>query len=247
MSTGKRFRLAVLFVTLLCVVLTPSVATAGSVPRASSAVTKQVAAAKKMLKALKSGSLQSATYNRTRDFGSAWLDVDNNKCRTRDDILARDLTNDVLSGTCTVRSGVLKDPYTGTTIKFLRGVSTSTAVQIDHVIPLHLAWQLGANSWPYGKRVTFANDPLNLLAVDGPTNGAKSDSGPDSWLPPNKAYRCTYVIRFIRVAYLYQVPVTPAMRSAMTSVLGSCKAVVGSPANLTPLSRSVWDYAASIG
>ena len=57
-------------------------------------------------------------------------------------------------------------------------------VQIDHVVPLGLAWQLGAPQWTLGKRVAFANDPEELLAVNGAVNQAKGDSGPDSWLPP---------------------------------------------------------------
>ena len=61
-------------------------------------------------------------------FGQAWADVDRNGCDTRNDILRRDLTAYQLkSGThgCLVRSGTLHDPYTGTTIAFVRGQNTS--------------------------------------------------------------------------------------------------------------------------
>ena len=215
------------------------------VPTANVAATVKVA--KAWLKGLKTSVLQDIPYSRTANFGTAWVDVDDNGCKTRDDILIRDLTGEVIGDSCHVLSGVLKDPYTGSRINFVRGVSTSTKVQIDHVIPLHLAWQLGASKWSFGKRVAFANDPINLIATDGPTNGAKSDSGPDEWLPPNAKYRCTYVIRFIRVAYLYQVRVTASMKTAMTSVLNKCTVIYGKPTLMKALPASIYKYAASIG
>jgi hypothetical protein len=213
----------------------------------TTSITATVKVAKAWLKGLKTGTLNNVAYSRTANFGTAWVDVDANGCKTRDDILIRDLTGEVIGASCHVMSGVLKDPYTGRKINFVRGVGSSLAVQIDHVIPLHLAWQLGANKWSFGKRVAFANDPVNLIATDGPTNGAKSDSGPDTWLPPNTKYRCTYVIRFIRVAYLYQVSVTKAMKSTMSSVLNKCTVIYGKPTLIKALPASVYNYAASIG
>lgn len=119
-------------------------------------------------------------------------------------------------------TGVLNDPYTGKTINFVRGVSTSLAVQIDHVVALSDAWQKGAQQLPFATRVSFANDPLNLLAVDGPTNGQKSDSDAASWLPPRKAYRCAYVSRQVAVKRKYHLWVTQAERNAILVVLRAC-------------------------
>lgn len=156
-------------------------------------------------------------------FGSGWLDTDGNGCDTRNDILLRDLTDVALSADgCTVLTGVLNDPYTGKVINFQRGQSTSSAVQIDHMIPLSLAWQQGAQQWDATKRKQFANDPLNLLASDGPTNGSKSDSGPGSWLPPNKSFRCAYVARFTAVALKYDLSVNPGDHAAILDVLKDC-------------------------
>ena len=78
------------------------------------------------------------------EFGPAWADVDKNGCDTRNDILRRDLTQVVFKpGTkdCVVLSGVLIDKYSGETINFVRGNSTSSLVQIDHVVALSDAWQ----------------------------------------------------------------------------------------------------------
>ena len=64
-------------------------------------------------------------------------------------------------------------------------------VQIDHVVALSDAWQKGAQQLSAESRRALANDSLNLLAVDGLTNQRKSDGDAATWLPPNKAYRCS--------------------------------------------------------
>ncbi|WP_327584465.1 HNH endonuclease family protein [Nonomuraea sp. NBC_00507] len=159
------------------------------------------------------------------EFGPAWADVDRNGCDTRNDILKRDLEDETFRrGTqdCIVLTGTLKDPYSGKTIEFKRGQDTSMDVQIDHLIPLSDAWQKGAQQWSATKRKEFANDPLNLLAVDGPLNSQKSDSDAATWLPPRKAYRCTYIARQIDVKAKYDVWVTSAEKNAMESILGNC-------------------------
>ncbi|MFI6421324.1 HNH endonuclease family protein [Streptomyces sp. NPDC050842] len=159
-------------------------------------------------------------YEREK-FGRAWADVDGNGCGTRDDILRRDLSGVRLTdGRCKVASGTLTDdPYTGTTVAYVRGRSK---VDIDHVVALSDAWQKGAGKWGEDTRRRFANDPLNLLAVDASTNRRKSDGDAATWLPPNKAYRCTYVARQVAVKRKYGVWVTGAERDAMKRVLKGC-------------------------
>jgi hypothetical protein len=162
----------------------------------------------------------------TRDqFGRGWVDVDHNGCDTRNDMLRRDLTSVVLRPStheCVVEQGRLADPYTGRTIDFVKGDKTSTLVQIDHVVALLDAWQKGAQAWDVDKRVQFANDPLNLLAVDGAANQQKGAGDAATWLPKNKAFRCTYVARQIEVKAKYAVWVTAAEKDAMKRVLEAC-------------------------
>ncbi len=160
-------------------------------------------------------------------FGSAWADVDGNGCDTRNDILARDLTNLTFStrdDPCEVRTGTFADPYTGETIDFRRGNGTSMAVQIDHVVALMDAWRKGAQSWDDDTRRQFANDPLNLLASDGPSNQSKGARDASAWLPPNHAFRCPYVARQIAVKTAYDLAVTAAESEAMARVLEDCPA-----------------------
>lgn len=168
-------------------------------------------------------------YSRDQ-FGKAWSDDvtvagGHNGCDTRNDILNRDLVNKTYKpGTkdCTVLTGTLNDPYTGTTIQFVRGQNTSTAVQIDHVVALSDAWQKGAQQLDAQTRRDLANDPRNLLAVDGPANGQKSDGDAATWLPPNKPYRCTYVTKQVEVKASYGLWVTQAEKDAINRVLDKC-------------------------
>ncbi|ALE92428.1 hypothetical protein AOC05_09045 [Arthrobacter alpinus] len=164
-------------------------------------------------------------------FGEAWLDADTNGCDTRNDILRRDLGPATLGdgSLCVVAAGTLADPYTGRRIEFRRGSDTSTAVQIDHVVALGNAWQTGAQQLTPVQRQSLANDPLNLLAVDGPANQEKSDADAATWLPPNKPFRCQYVARQISVKAAYRLWVTPQEKAAMQRVLGKCPGTTSLP------------------
>lgn len=161
------------------------------------------------------------------EFGPRWADVDRNGCDTRNDVLRRDLVaTTTRPGThgCVVLTGTLLDPYTGERIAFVRGQGTSQAVQIDHVVALADAWQKGAQGWDDETRERFANDPLNLLAVDGPTNASKGMGDAATWLPPARAARCAYVARQVAVKRSYGLWVTRAEQDAMRRVLSSCPA-----------------------
>ena len=163
-------------------------------------------------------------YERSQ-FGPAWSDVDRNGCDTRNDILNRDLTSIIYKpGThnCLVLSGTLIDPYSGEKIAFERGVATSSDVQIDHVVALSNAWQTGAFKLTYEKRLAFANDPMNLLAVKGRLNSQKGDGDAATWLPPRKDIRCAYVAQQIVVKAKYGLWVTPPEKAAMLGLLSKC-------------------------
>ena len=170
-------------------------------------------------------------YSRAQ-FGDAWSDIDHNGCDTRNDILNRDLTakQHKNSRGCVVISGILNDPYTGKIINFMRGKDTSEQVQIDHVVALSDAWQSGAQEISAQERLQLANDPENLLAVDGPANQQKSDSDAATWLPANASFRCSYVARQIRVKAKYHLWVKPAEKEAMINVLTPCAGAAEAPA-----------------
>lgn len=156
-------------------------------------------------------------------FGN-WSDLDNDDCSTRDEILIRDLSAITYDPAekCQVQTGKLIDPYSGTVINFLQGRGTSNLVQIDHVVAVSDAWQKGAFKWDATKRISFYNDPLNLLAVQGRLNSQKGDGDAATWLPPLKSYRCKYVARQIAVKAKYQIWITSAEKAAMKNILAKC-------------------------
>jgi hypothetical protein len=162
-------------------------------------------------------------YSREQ-FGQAWHDYDHNGCDTRNDILRRDLKSaQIKAGShgCKVLSGdSAPDPYAGTSIHFVYGGASE--IDIDHVVALGDAWQKGAQQWSADKRLRLANDPLNLLAVSASANRQKGDADAATWLPANKAYRCSYVARQVAVKKYYGLWVTSAERDAMVRVLSAC-------------------------
>jgi hypothetical protein len=170
-------------------------------------------------------------WDRTQDFkryrfGKAWSDDVNvefghNGCNTRDDILRRDLSDlEVRRGTCYAERGTLHDPYTGTVIAFVRGPDTSNAVEIDHVVSLADAWYKGAREWDVQRRLDFANDPRNLLAVS-PSQLRQGIPGRGVVAPPMRgsAARSSPVRSRSRA---YGLWVSAKEKQAMADVLDRC-------------------------
>ncbi|WP_067783554.1 HNH endonuclease family protein [Actinomyces vulturis] len=182
-------------------------------------------------------------HGRTGWFGKSWFDIDGNGCDTRNDVLARDLKDISYKDkkNCVVKSGVLdSDFYTGKRIDFKRGKESSQAVQIDHIIPLNYAYAHGAWNWDADTRLAFANDPENVIAVDGPANQAKSDSGPATsptgrsesfnatsgrgWWPEKN--QCEYAEKFAHVAIKYQLGLPDEDRNDLIDHLSACETKV---------------------
>lgn len=179
------------------------------------------------------GRLAVRGWDRTSDFqrsqfGPAWSDDVNvefghNGCNTRDDVLRRDLTSLVVRpGTCFAQSGTLIDPYTAAIIDFVRGPRTSNSVEIDHVVSLADAWYKGARVWDPQRRLDFANDPRNLLAVSPKANFDKAFRDAASWLPSNEAFRCDFVARQIEVKAAYGLWLSAKEKMALEDVLARC-------------------------
>lgn len=169
------------------------------------------------------GRAPKTDYTRSQ-FGSAWADVDRNGCDTRNDILARDLTDITYrsgTGDCVVESGNFFDPYSGDSFAFVKSSSGST-IEIDHIVSLSDAWQKGAQQWDSATRKQFANDPLNLVSTSRSINRSKSDGDAATWLPPNKSIRCAFIARQVAVKSAYLLWVTQAEFNAMKNILDTC-------------------------
>lgn len=145
-------------------------------------------------------------------------DFDRNGCDQRNDILRRDMTDpEVKPGTngCRIEAGWLQDRYGGEAIRLTRD-----KVDIDHVVALSNAWQMGAAQWDEQTRREFANDPLNLVATTQRLNRQKGDGDAATWLPPKN--RCDYVARQTAVKAAYGLAVTRAERDAIARILDTC-------------------------
>ncbi|KAL4904352.1 hypothetical protein BDW74DRAFT_29766 [Aspergillus multicolor] len=156
----------------------------------------------------------SADYD--RDLFPHWISQ-GDSCNTRERVLIRDGTNVVTGSGCSV-TGSWYSPYDGATW------TDKSDVDIDHVVPLSNAWNSGASEWTTDEREAFANDLTipQLLAVTDNVNQAKSDSGPEEWLPPLESYYCTYGKMWTTVKYTYGLSVTSAEKSALEDLLATC-------------------------
>jgi hypothetical protein len=164
-------------------------------------------------------------------FGDAWTDDNNapgghNGCDTRNDILDRDLVDKTYVSTkrCpnAVATGTLYDPYTNDVVHFTRGNQVGASVQIDHIVPLALAWDLGARYWTDEMRTRFGNDPANLIAVQGQANQDKGDAEPADWMPPNHSFWCQYAVQFVAVLRGYGLPVDAPSSTVLRAAAATC-------------------------
>jgi hypothetical protein len=160
-------------------------------------------------------------YRRDAFGEQGWLELQG--CDTRNRMLRRDLTDVVIRpGTegCVVESGLLRDPYTGATVTFVRGPATSPLTPVDHVVSLADAYRAGAARWPTARRRAFANDPQNLLVTTAAVSAAKGDRTADEWLPPTAM--CRYARIVVAVKATHQLSVSAPELDALARVLASC-------------------------
>lgn len=181
-------------------------------------------------------------YDRETQFGGWEYDFDNSGCSTRQDLLLASLENQEGIG-CKVKTGVLPyDPYTGK-INVPWSSKKPATLQVDHVVALQDVSESGALLWgtPEGKelektadpsvlqvdaaerRKQIANDPLNLILVDGPQNQSKGGKDASEWVvPDNPEYRCDYITRQEMVKSKYGLSVSPAEKKVMKDTLSDC-------------------------
>lgn len=164
-------------------------------------------------------------------FGDAWTDTDGNGCNQRDDVLLRDLVPSLphrlgRQRGCDhdVRSGTWLDPYTGSSVTLTDAKDPDQAerVQIDHIVPLSVAWRYGADRWPARRRVAFANDLRGLVAVGGDSNQAKGGSDASQWRPRRAAW-CGYAVRYLGMKHAYDLATDAAEKRALAKMLTGCR------------------------
>lgn len=154
----------------------------------------------------------SPTKPYNREDWPHWIDSDNDCQDTRAEILIRDnagLLKYKRNKPCNVSWGKWICPYTG------KELAKASDLDIDHIVPLAHANKTGGAGWTREKKREFANDPLNLLAVDDSTNIAKNDQAPDEWRPPLKSYWPEYAKKWRAVKKKYHLYISPAEEKAL--------------------------------
>ncbi len=116
---------------------------------------------------------------------------------------------------CVVRTGQWLDEYTGETY------NVATQLDVDHIIPLMYAHTHGGDRWPPGKKLQFANDPMNIMLVERREIRRKRERGPDRYLP-REEFQCEYVRLWEAISDKYDLTLSTQDRSEIRRVLESC-------------------------
>lgn len=141
-------------------------------------------------------------------------------CNTRYQVLIRDATRrpEVSSG-CYLSAGRWVSPYDGFSTK------NPMKIQIDHLVPLAVAWSAGAWKWNANTRMRFANDlgtSYDLIAVSAHSNESKSDNGPDQWLPPRRSFDCRYMADYTAVLWRWHLSIDRGNKRFLKRRLAQC-------------------------
>ena len=141
-----------------------------------------------------------------------WTDEDNDCQDTRAEILIRDNIGELKfkrNKPCNVSWGKWICPYTG------KVFTKASDMDIDHIVPLSHAFKTGGATWSREKRRRFANDPMNLLAVEDNINQEKGDKAPDEWRPPRREYWREYAKKWRTIKKKYGLKISPSEEYAL--------------------------------
>jgi 5-methylcytosine-specific restriction endonuclease McrA len=158
----------------------------------------------------------TSEYNR-KDWPH-WIDADNDCQDTRAEVLIRDSLGPIKfkrNKPCNVSWGRWLCPYTG------KEIFKASELDIDHIVPLAHAQRHGGAEWPREKKRQFANDPLNLLAVEAAANRAKGEQSPDQWRPPRRGFWPEYARRWRAVKNKYGLFSSAAEEMALREMAGA--------------------------
>lgn len=139
----------------------------------------------------------SPGYNRKH--WKHWSDVDHDCMNTRHEILQAQADGPIKLSPdgCYISTGTWLDPFSGEILH------RASELDVDHIVPLKWASDHGGSRWTLAKKERFANDPINLLAVDDGLNQSKGAKGPSKWMPPNHKFRCEYIALWSSVLTAY--------------------------------------------
>ena len=116
---------------------------------------------------------------------------------------------------CIVRTGEWLDEYTGELFK------VAVKLEVDHIIPRMYAHTHGGDRWTPEKKLTFANDPLNIMLVERREIRRKRDRGPSRYLPRDE-FQCEYVSLWNQISEKYDLQLSTTDRSTISRLNADC-------------------------
>ena len=179
-----------------------AVLASGAVASSAAAAATYSAPLRTAVRALPVAAESNDGYSRDAQFGR-WRD-ENADCQdTRSEVLVQE-SRITATGGCRINNGNWLSWFDN------RTHTSATAVQIDHLVPVHEAWGSGARAWTQARRVAFYNDLGDVRALNAMTsslNSAKGASGPERWLPPYAGARCRYIEHWAAVKHRWSLRV----------------------------------------
>lgn len=104
-------------------------------------------------------------------------------------------------------------------------VTSASALDIDHMVPLAEAWDSGASGWTSARREAYANDQgadASLVAVTARSNRSKSDQDPAEWLPPSADALCRYAAEWTATKLRWNLAVDEAEQDRLYLIAAGC-------------------------
>lgn len=150
-----------------------------------------------------------------RDLFDHWVDLDGDCQDTRHEVLVAESRTEV-SG-CRIEAGDWLSYYDDL------AWTSSSDVDVDHMVPLGEAWDSGAGRWSEDTRRRFANDlddDRSLVAVTDNANQSKGDRDPAEWLPDRQV--CRYAVDWVVVKTRWSLTVDEPERDALLAIADDC-------------------------
>ena len=175
----------------------------------------------KLLNGLNVSSSPAPVKYKRDDWGSGWSDADRNCMNARHEVLKDESINaaQLSSNRCKVISGRWYAAFTGT------WVTDPSSLDIDHFVPIANAHASGGWAWSSVTKRNYYNDlsdPKHLIAVTASANRSKGSRGPESWKPTDSSYWCVYAHTWATIKTRWELTVSSAELSAITSMLNKC-------------------------
>ncbi|AXE90028.1 hypothetical protein C1703_33875 [Streptomyces sp. Go-475] len=104
-------------------------------------------------------------------------------------------------------------------------VTSTSGLDIDHMVPLAEAWDSGASAWTARRREAYANDQgqeTSLVAVTSSSNRSKADRDPAQWMPPATDVHCRYTAEWIATKLRWNLTADATEHASLNDLAASC-------------------------